>query len=119
LDNQVDYEDDITSYFDTSYDDYSSCYAVADSVSTQDSWLVDSGCTDHLSPYLNHFVSKEDQKRNHKTANGELMPIYGLGTVILKHHNRKKDTTLMLTRVYHAPHISNHLLSVIALQVTK
>jgi hypothetical protein len=50
LDDQADYEDDVTGYFDTSYDDYSSCYAVADSVSTRDSWIVDSGCTDHLSP---------------------------------------------------------------------
>jgi hypothetical protein len=35
--------------------------------------------------------------------------------VILKHHNGEKDTTLVLTRVYHAPHVSNPLLSVIAL----
>jgi hypothetical protein len=34
LDDQADYEDNVTSYFDASYDGYSSCYAVADSVST-------------------------------------------------------------------------------------
>jgi hypothetical protein len=60
LDNQADYEDDVTGYFDASYDDYSSYYAVADSVSTRDTWMVDSGCTDYLSPYLDDFVSKED-----------------------------------------------------------
>jgi hypothetical protein len=35
--------------------------------------------------------------------------------VILKHHNGGKDTTLVLTGVYHAPHVSNCLLSVTAL----
>jgi hypothetical protein len=103
LDDQVDYDSDVTGYFDASYDDYSSCHVVADSESTRDIWMVDSGCTDHLSPYLDHVVSKEDQKRNCKTANGELMPIYGSGTVIFKHHNGEKDTTLVLTGVYHAP----------------
>ena len=43
------------------------------------------------------------------------MPIYGPGTVLLKHNNGEHNKTLMLTRVYYAPHVSHHLLSVTAL----
>ena len=43
------------------------------------------------------------------------MPIYGPGMVLLKHNNRKHNKTLLLTRVYYAPHVSHHLLSVMAL----
>jgi hypothetical protein len=78
--------------------------------------MVDSRCTDHLSPYLDDLFQK-------KIGNGivrQLMEnlclyIYGPGTVILKHHNGEKDTTLVLTGVYHAPYVSNCLLSVTAL----
>ena len=77
--------------------------------------MVDSGCTDHLSSYLDDFVSKEDCKRNCKTANGKIMPIFGPGTVLLKHNNGECNKTLMLTRVYYAPHVSHCLLSVTAL----
>ena len=101
-------------YFD-SENGYSSCYAVTDPNQHKDKWMVDSGCTDHLSPYLDDFVSKEDQKRNCKTANSEIMPIFGLGTVLIKHNNRERNKTLMLTRVYYAPHVSHCLLSVTAL----
>ena len=76
--------------------------------------MVDSGCTNHLSPFLDDFVSKENRKRNCKTANGT-MPIYGPGTVVFKHNNGEHDITLVLDRVYYAPHISHHLLSVTAL----
>ena len=33
---------------------------MTDSVNDQDKWMVDSGCTEHLLPYLDNFVSKED-----------------------------------------------------------
>ena len=101
-------------YFD-SKNGYSSCYAVTDHNHYKDKWMVDSGCTDHLSPYLDDFVSKEDCKRNCKTANGEMMPIYGPGTVLFKHNNGECNITLVLTRVYYVPHVSHFLLSVTAL----
>ena len=69
--------------------------------------MVDSGSTDHLSPYLDDFVSKGGCKGNCKTANGELVPIYGPGTVLLKHNNGESNKTLMLTGVYYAPHVSH------------
>ena len=108
---------DTTSYVDKTYFDskngYSSCYTVTD-YQHKDKWMVDSGCTDHLSLFLDDFVSKEDCKRNCKTANGT-MPIYGPGTVLFKHNNGEHDITLVLDRVYYAPHILHHLLSITAL----
>ena len=108
---------DTTGYVDETYFDsengYSSCYAVTD-CQHKDKWMVDSGCTDHLSPFLSDFVSKEDRTRNCKTANGT-MPIYGPGTVLFKHNNGEHDITLVLDGVYYAPHILHHLLSVTTL----
>ena len=43
------------------------------------------------------------------------MPIFGPGTVILRHHNGERNRTLVLTRVYYAPHVSHRLLSITAL----
>ena len=109
--------DNTTGYVDETYFDsengYSSCYAVTD-YQHKDKWMVDSGCTDHLSPFLDDFVSKEDRERKCKTAN-RTMPIYGPGTVLFKHNNGERDITLVLDGVYYAPHISHHLLSVTAL----
>ena len=111
--------DDTTGYVDETYFDskhgYSLCYAVTDPNQHKDKWMVDSRCTDHLSPFLDDFVSKEDHKRNCKTANGEIMPIFGPGTVLLKHNNGERNKTLVLTGVYYAPHVSHHLLSITAL----
>ena len=111
--------DDKTGYVDETYFDikngYSSCYVVTNSTKHKDKWMVDSSCTNHLSPYLDDFVSKEDHKRNCKTANSEIMPIYGPGTVLLKHNNGEHNKTLVLTGVYYAPDVSHHLLSVTAL----
>ena len=98
-----------TGYVDETYIDskneYSSCYAMTDSNQHKDKWMVDSRCTDHLSPYLDDYVSKEDRKRNCKTVNGEIMPIFGPGTVLLKHNNGECNKTLVLTGVYYAPHV--------------
>ena len=49
---------------------------VTDPNQHKDKWMVDSGCTDLLSPYLDDFVSKEDHKRNCKTANSEIHNAY-------------------------------------------
>ena len=87
--------DEETSYVDEIYFDdnkgYSSCYAVSDSVKTEDKWMVDSSYTDHLSPYLNDFVSKKDCTRNCMTANREIIPIYGPGVILLKHNNEEHN----------------------------
>ena len=78
-------------------------------------WLVDSGCSDHLSPFKSDFVSRGDQMRHCMTANGNLMHIYGPGTIIMKHFNGEETITLTLTGVWYAPHMGNRLISVTAL----
>ena len=113
---------DTTGYVDESYFDsetgYLSCYTAAISGNPdqyKEKWMVDSGCTNHLSPYPEDFVSHENHQQNCKTANSNIMPIFGPGTVIIRHHNGERPRTLMLTGVYYAPHISHHLLSIMAL----
>ena len=91
------------------------CYAVRNPYQHKDKWMVDSGCTDHLSPFPDNFVSWENNTRKCKTANSNTMPIFGPGTIILRHHNGEHNRTLMLTGVYYAPHVLHHLLSVTAL----
>ena len=86
--------EDTTGYVEGSYKPffdseigYLSCYAVGNQTKHKDKWMVDSGCTDHLSPFPEDFISRKNHTRNCKTANGNIMPIFGPGTVILRHHN--------------------------------
>ena len=117
----VPYED-TTGYVDKSYFDseigYLSCYVAVirgNPDQHKDKWMVDSGCTDHLSPFPEDFVSCKNHQRNCKTANSNIMPIFGPGTVIIKHHNGERPITLVLTGVYYAPHVSHCLLLITAL----
>ena len=114
----VPYED-TTGYVDEFYFDseieYLSCYAIGNPYQHKDKWMVDSGCTDHLTPFPTDFVSRENHTRNCKTANSNIMPIFGPGTIIIRHHNGKHNRTLVLTGVYYAPHVLHRLLSITAL----
>ena len=101
---------DTTGYVDESYFDsetgYPPCYIAAirgNPDQHMDKWMVDSSCTDHLSPYPDNFVSHENHQWNCKTANGNIMPIFGPGTVIIRHHNGEHPRTLVLTGVYMRP----------------
>ena len=59
-DTNVPYED-TTNYVDESYFDskieYLSCYATGYTTQHMDKWMVDSDCTDHLTPFPSDFVS--------------------------------------------------------------
>ena len=114
----VPYED-TTGYIDESYFDseigYLSCYAIRNPYQHKDKWMVDSGCTNHISPFPEDFISWENNTRKCKTASGNIMPIFGPGTVIIRHHNGECHKTLVLTGVYYTPHVSHHLLSIMAL----
>ena len=94
---------------------YLSCYAAGNPYQHRDKWMVDSSCTDHLSPFPEDFVSRENHQRNCMTANNNIMPIFGPGTIIIRHHNGEHNRTLVLTGVYYAPHVSHCLLSITAL----
>ena len=128
--------EDTTGYIDKSYFDsemgYLSCYLVRSSKPRKcalgtfaqshqnnekhkDWWMVDSRCSNHLTPFLKDFISHKNHQWNCKTANSNIMPIFGPGTVILRHYNGERNRTLVLTGVYYAPHVLHHLLSVMAL----
>ena len=47
-------------------------------------WMIDSGCTDHLSPFTNDFVHLGDQKQTASVANGNKVSMYGPGTILIQ-----------------------------------
>ena len=53
-------------------------------------WMTDSGCTDHLSLFLDDFVHLGNVKCSATIANGGKVSMYGPGTVLLQ----KIDGTL-------------------------
>ena len=46
--------------------------------------MINSGCTDHLSPFLDDFVHLGTAKRSATITNGGKVNMYGPGTVLLK-----------------------------------
>jgi transposase InsO family protein len=103
------------------FDDY--CYSrvcVADHRSPQelpfykDHWLIDSGASDHITPYLGDFSSILQGERLASTANGFIIQMHGPGTVILK-QDRPNAPPVLLTGVWYAPEAAHRLLSVTAL----
>ena len=75
--------------------------------------MIDSGCTDHLSPFIDDFVHLEDQKQTVSVANGNKVSMYGPGTILIQQINRGfKPSTVSLEEVWYAPDSSHHLLSV-------
>jgi hypothetical protein len=103
------------------FEDY--CYSrvcLADHQSPQelpfykDHWLIDSGASDHITPYLGDFSSILQGERLASTANGSIIQMHGPGTVILK-QDRPKAPPVLLTGVWYAPEAAHRLLSVTAL----
>ena len=50
-------------------------------------WMIDSGCTDHLSPFIDDFVHLGDQKQTASVANENKVSIYGPGTILIQQIN--------------------------------
>ena len=79
-------------------------------------WMIDSGCTNHLSPFLDDFVHLGTVKRSATVANGGKVNMYGPGTVLLKQvDDALPSIHIKLEDVWYAPQASNHLLSVTSL----
>jgi transposase InsO family protein len=109
--------------YDGEYDFDDCCYSrvcVADHRSPQelpfykDHWLIDSGASDHITPYLGDFSSILQGECLASTANGSIIQMHGPGTVILK-QDRPKAPPVLLTGVWYAPEAAHRLLSVTAL----
>nr|KYP53498.1 Retrovirus-related Pol polyprotein from transposon TNT 1-94 [Cajanus cajan] len=69
-------------------------------------WILDSGATDHMTPF--HMIFKSYIKRNRELitiANGQGVPICDSRNIILK-------SSIVLKDVLHIPQIANSLISV-------
>ena len=50
---------------------------------TRHHWMIDSGCTNHLSPFLDDFAHLGNMVHHTVVANGQKVPMYGPGKIIL------------------------------------
>jgi hypothetical protein len=73
--------------------------------------MIDSGCIDHLSPFKDDFAHLGNQVRHAVVANGQKVPMYGPGKIII-HQRSKGSEPLVLNEVWYAPHAGHRLLSV-------
>ena len=78
--------------------------------------MIDSDCTDHLSPFIDDFVHLGDQKWTASVANGNKVSMYGPGTILIQQINGGfKPPTVSLEEVWYASDSSHHLLLVSSL----
>jgi len=68
-------------------------------------WLMDSGATDHSTPYLDHFLTYKDLKKpiNVGTAGAEVIQFLGIGTVAFKAKVGNVQKEIYLRHVYFSP----------------
>ena len=75
--------------------------------------MIDSGCTDHLSPFIDDFVHLGEQKQTASVANGNKVSMYDSGTILIQQINEGfKPPTVSLEEVWYVPDSSHCLLSV-------
>ena len=75
--------------------------------------MIDSGCTDHLSPFINDFVHLGNQKQTASVANGNKVSMYDPGIILIQQINGGfKPPTMSLEEVWYVPDSSHCLLSV-------
>ena len=74
-------------------------------------WMIDSGCTDHLSPFLDDFAHLGNLVQHAVFANGQKVPMYGPGKIIIN-QRIKGSEPLVLKEVWYAPHAGHRLLLV-------
>ena len=75
--------------------------------------MIDSGCIDHLSPFINDFIHLEDQKQTAFVANGNKVSMYDPGTILIQQINGEfEPPTVSLEEVWYAPDSLHHLLSI-------
>jgi len=103
--------------YDNKYDGlncYHSAFALegdSDKLFTQHHWMIDSGCIDHLSPFKDDFAHLGNQVRHAIVANGQKVPMYGPGKIIIQSKDLQAEP-LVLSEVLYAPHVGHRLLSV-------
>ena len=79
-------------------------------------WMIDSGCTDHLSSFIDDFIHLGDQKQTASVANGNKVFMYGPDIILIQQINGGfKPPTVSLEEVWYVPDSLHHLLSVLSL----
>ena len=73
--------------------------------------MINSGCTTHLSPFLDDFAHLGNLVRHAVIANGQKVPMYGPGKIIINQYIKRSEP-LVLKEVWYAPHAGHQLLSV-------
>ena len=75
--------------------------------------MIDSGCTNHLSSFINNLVYLGDQKQTASVANGNKVSMYGPGTILIQQINEGfKPSTMFLEEVWYVPDSLHCLLSI-------
>ena len=76
-------------------------------------WMIDSDCTDYLSPFKDDFIHLGTQTRYAAVANGQQISVHGPSKVIIQQHIKGKILSILtLQDVWFTPHAANQLLSV-------
>ena len=83
-----------------------SCFAISSSLET---WLIGSGCTNHMSYYQGLFKELEKTVTSKvRIGNGAYLVVKGKGTVAIEGHTGLK----LISNVLYVPEINQNLLSV-------
>jgi hypothetical protein len=100
---------------------YDSCYSSACALGSKNlldfyhgHWLVDLGCSDHITPYLDDFSNLAQGEQYASTANGAVVKMTGPGTIVLQ-QDKLQAPPITLMEVWYAPEAAHCLLSVTAL----
>ena len=88
------------------------CYEMGEKVE----WLLDSGCTDHITPRKSDFVWYMELGRLHKAeiTDGKYLTIEGFGTIIRHSIMPKGSEPLQIWKVLYVPKVNKQLFSLIA-----
>jgi len=111
------YNDFVKYGYDNEYnglDCYHSAFALrgdSDKLFGWHHWMIDSGCTDYLSPFKDDFAHLGNQVHHVIVANGQKVPMYGPGKIIIQSKDQQAEP-LVLLEVLYAPHVGHRLLSV-------
>ena len=76
--------------------------------------MIDSGCTNHLSLFKDDFAHLGNQVRHAIVVNGQKVPMYGPGKIIIQLKNQQAEP-IVFSEVWYAPHAAHKLLSVLTL----
>ena len=75
--------------------------------------MINSGCTDHLTPFLDDFAHLSKKVYYASVANGERIPMYGPGKIIVQQQSQEQHfQPVTLEEVWYTPQAAHRLLSV-------